>query len=119
MSRNPVNLIVRFLLEIAALAAMGFWGWAAHTGGLRYLWMIALPVLAAFLWGAFRVPNDGGPPLVRVPGVVRLLIEVVFFSFATWGLFNVRATLAGWIFGGITLIHYLVSYDRLAWLVRQ
>ncbi len=27
MAFNPLNLALRFLLEVAALVAMGYWGW--------------------------------------------------------------------------------------------
>jgi hypothetical protein len=119
MGQNPVNLALRFFLELAALYCIGYWGWVRHEGLFRYLLAFGLPFLAAAIWGVFRVPGDGGAPRVRVPGVVRLLIEIIFFGFATWGLFDAGATTAGWIFGGITLFHYIISYDRIAWLLRQ
>jgi hypothetical protein len=119
MGQNPINLALRFFLELAALYFIGYWGWTQHAGVLRYLLAIGLPLLAAVIWGVFRVPGDGGAPRVRVPGIVRLLIEVVFFGFAIWGLFDAGGTTAGWIFGGITLFHYLISYDRIAWLLKQ
>jgi hypothetical protein len=86
---------------------------------LRYLLVIGLPLLAAVIWGVFRVPNDGGAPRVRVPGMARFLIEIVFFGFAIWGLFEAGAIMAGWIFGGLTLFHYIISYDRIGWLLKQ
>ena len=119
MGQNPINLALRFFLELAALYCMGFWGWTQHTGVLRYLLAIGLPLLAAVIWGVFRVPNDGGAPRVRVSGVVRFLIEIAFFGFATWGLFDAGATRAGWIFGGLILFHYIISYDRVKWLLKQ
>ncbi len=122
MSQNPINLAVRFLLEIAALVAIGYWGWAQHTGTLRYALVIGLPLLAAFLWGTLRVPKDAsanGKAPVPVPGALRLLLELTFFGFATWGLFDAGAAPAAWVFGGTALIHYLISYDRIVWLVRQ
>ena len=81
--------------------------------------MIGLPLLAAAIWGIFRVPGDGGAPKVRIPGILRLAIEVVFFGFATWALFDSGLETTAWIFGGITLLHYILSYDRVAWLVKQ
>jgi len=119
MGQNPVNLALRFFLELAALYCMGYWGWTQHEGLLRTLLTIGLPLLAAAVWGVFRVPGDGGPPRVRVSGVVRFLIEMLFFGFATWGLFKTGATTAGWIFGGLTLFHYIISYDRVSWLLKQ
>jgi hypothetical protein len=119
MGQNPINLALRFFLELAALYFIGYWGWTQHDGVLRYLLAFGLPLLAAFIWGVFRVPGDGGAPRVRVSGVVRLLIEVVFFGFATWGLFDAGAMTIGRIFGGITLLHYIISYDRILWLLKQ
>jgi len=119
MGRHPINLALRFFLEIGAFIAIGFWGWSMHTGPLRYVLVVLLPLLAALIWGAFRVPNYGGPPLVRVSGVVRLLIELGIFGFAVWGLFNSGANLTAWVFGGITLIHYITSHDLVLWLVKQ
>lgn len=122
MSQNPINLAVRFLLEMAALIAIGYWGWTQHTGILRYALVIGPPLLAAFLWGTFRVPEDAsanGKAPVPIPGPLRLLLELVIFGFAVWGLSSAGAVPAAWIFGGITLIHYLVSYDRIAWLLRK
>jgi hypothetical protein len=51
MSQNPINLAVRFLLELVGLYAFGLWGWTQHAGFLRYLLVIGLPVVAAALWG--------------------------------------------------------------------
>jgi hypothetical protein len=119
MGQNPLNLALRFFLELAALYFIGYWSWTQHEGVLRYLLVIGLPLLAAAIWGVFRVPGDGGAPRVRVSGVVRLLIEIVFFGFATWGLFEAGATTTGWILGGLTLFHYIISYDRIGWLLKQ
>ena len=119
MGYHPVNLALRFFLELAALFFIGRWGWVQHEGLWRYVRVIGLPLIAAMLWGVFRVPNDGGAPVVRVSGVVRLLIEAVFFGFAIWSLFDSGATRTGWIFGGITLLHYISSYDRIQRVLQQ
>jgi hypothetical protein len=122
MSQNPINLAVRFLLELTALYAFGLWGWTQHTGVLRYLLTIGLPLLAATLWGTFRVPADSsanGKAPVPVAGWLRLLLEVIFFTFAAWCLFDAGAIVAAYVFSGISLIHYLVSYDRILWLLRE
>ena len=122
MSQNPLNLAVRFILELAGLYAFGLWGWAQHMGILRYLLAIGLPLLAAALWGTFRVPADtsaNGKAPVPVAGWQRFLLEAVFFISAAWCLFDAGAMLAGYIFSGVTLVHYLVSYDRILWLFKQ
>jgi hypothetical protein len=122
MSQNMINLTVRFLLELGALYAFGRWGWYQGEGFLRYVFMIAVPLLAATLWGTFRVPGDAsasGNAVVMIPGVTRLLFEIVFFSFATYCFFSTGMQNAGWAFGIVTLLHYILSYDRILWLLKS
>jgi hypothetical protein len=122
MSQNPVNLAVRFMLELAALAALAYWGWVQHTGILRFLLALGLPLLAATLWAVFAVPGDrsrsGGAP-VPVPGIVRLLLELLLFGAAAWCLYDADRVILANIFGLIVLIHYVISYDRIIWLLRN
>jgi hypothetical protein len=72
------------------------------------------------LWGTFRRPEEspGGRAPVPVPGWARLLLEGAFFGFAAWGLFDVGAVRIGWWFAVIVAVHYAVSYDRIAKLLR-
>jgi hypothetical protein len=122
MGSNPVNLAVRFLLEIAGLAALGWWGWNQGDGIFRFVLALGIPILAAVLWGAFAVPDDpsrSGKAPVPVPGIIRLVLELAFFAAATWALAVTGLTTLAWIFGIAVLIHYAVSYDRIRWLVRQ
>jgi hypothetical protein len=121
MSQNPLNLAVRFLLEILALVAFGAWARAQFPGMLGFILMILIPLLAATVWGVFNVKGDlsrSGKAPVPVPGFVRLLIELVFFGFATWALLALNPTY-GWAFGLVTLLHYLLSYDRIGWLLKR
>jgi hypothetical protein len=53
-----------------------------------------------------------------VPGIVRLFLEFALFGSATWALFSLNPSY-GWIFGGVTLVHYLLSYDRIIWLLKR
>ncbi len=119
MGSHPLNLGLRFLLEIAALAAMGMWGYRLADGWLRYVYVIGIPLLAAVLWGTFRIPNDPGPAPVAVPGIVRLLLELAFFAFAVWALFQSGYTVPGWIFLIVVSLHYIVSYDRVLWMLKK
>ncbi len=122
MGSHPINLALRFGLEVAALAALGLWGWRQGEGWLRFLLGLGIPLLAAVVWGVFAVPDDpsrSGSAPVAVPGLVRLLWELAFFAFAVWALFELGATGLSWALGLITAVHYLVSYDRVGWLLRQ
>ena len=122
MGSNPLNLAVRFLLEMVALAARGWWGWHQGKGALQFVLALGIPVLAAVLWGTFAVPDDpsrSGAAPVQVPGIVRLVLELAIFCAATWALFATGLTAGGWILGLVVIVHYAVSYDRILWLIRQ
>jgi hypothetical protein len=118
MANNPINLAARFALEILALIAMGYWGWRQGDGAWRYLLALGVPLLAAALWGIFRVPGDPGEAPVAVPGVVRLVLEAAFFSFAVWALGDVGADGQALALGALVVVHYLISYDRVIELLR-
>ena len=123
MSSNPLNLAIRFLLELAALTAFGLWGWHyGHETWLRLILAIGLPIIAASIWGIFNVPNDssrsGAAPIV-VQGIFRLVIEWAFFSVATWAICELEYHRLSWLFGVVVVAHYLVSYDRVIWLLKH
>ena len=80
---KAANLLLRFLLELCALTALGWWG--ANTGS-RTLTKIALATVvvltAAVAWGLVVAPNapvDGGP-------VLRWAVELAVFGAATVAL---------------------------------
>lgn len=121
MAQHSLNLALRFILEMTVLVSVGYWGWAQHDGVLRYGQAISLPVITAVLWATFRVVGEagGGQPIVAVPGLVRLLLELAIFSFAIWGLYDAGAMRLAWGIGIVAFLHYLVSYDRILWLLQN
>jgi Protein of unknown function (DUF2568) len=119
MANHPLNLVLRFVLEMLGLYALGYWGWTQHSGVLKFLLAIGLPLLAAVLWGTFRVPNDPGKAPVPVTGIVRLLLEAAYFGAATWALFAAGQERWATIFGIVVLVHYALSYDRIIRFVRR
>ena len=122
MAYHPLNLALRFLLEMAALVAIGYWGFSQHVGIWRFLLGIGLPVIAAIAWATFAVPGDrsrSGDAPVPVHGAVRLVLELSLFGLAAWALFAAGSPLFGLILAGLVIFHYATSYDRIAWLLRQ
>jgi hypothetical protein len=122
MSSHPINLALRFILEITALFALGYWGWTQHDGIWRFVWSIGLVFIAAVVWGAFAVPEDpsrSGRAPVPVPGAVRLVIELAFFAAGTWAFIAADRPLWGLALGILTVIHYALSYDRIIWLLKR
>jgi uncharacterized protein DUF2568 len=92
---RAANDVLRFLLELLALAGLALWGWRTGPTGVNVVLAIAAPLAAAVLWGAFvapRAPRHPGDPW-------RLLLEVVVFgagalAFAGAGLGGAAVALA-------------------------
>jgi hypothetical protein len=116
---HPANAVLRFFLELAALAAMGYWGWTQHDGAARWLWALGLPLVAAVAWAVFRIPGDPGTPVIAVPGAVRLLVEIVFFGGAAGLLLLAGRPNWALVFGVLLVGHYLWAYRRVAWMLQQ
>ena len=121
MAYHPLNLALRFLLELAALAAMASYGWQlTDSRPLRLLAAVVIPIIAASLWGIFAVPGDpsrSGQAPVPVKGSVRLGLELVFFGFGVWSLYASGAHMLSLVLGAVVLLHYVASYDRIRWLL--
>ena len=122
MGSNQINLAIRFLLELTALIAIGFWGWKQSEDWQRFVLAFGLPIILATIWGTFTVPNDpsrSGNAPVAVRGILRLAIELAFFTIATLAIYKLGYSSLAIIYGAIVVIHYLISYDRIKWLMKQ
>lgn len=122
MGSHPINLMIRFILEIIALLAVGFWGWKRFDGFLQFILGVGLPLAMTVIWGVFAVPEDpsrSGKARVPISGILRLILEFSFFTIAVWSLFDLGYDKLSYILGGLIIIHYLVSYDRISWLLSK
>ena len=80
---GAANLGLRFVLELAMLAAFAYWGFTADAPfALRILLGVGAPVVAIVIWGAFIAPK--APRQLADPG--RLALEVVLFGLASLAL---------------------------------
>ncbi len=122
MSKHPVNLIIRFLLELTAIVAFGIWGFHLSDSWSRFLLAILAPLFFAALWGIFAVPGDpsrSGKTVIPTSGKVRLVLELLLFSAATGMISGMTKPWIAWLYGGIVLLHYISSYDRISWLLNR
>jgi hypothetical protein len=122
MSQHPIQLPLRFVLELGGLAAFAYWGWAQGTGVLRLVYALGLISLIAAIWAGTAIQDDptrSGRTLLSVPGAVRLLIELGFFGAAVWMLLDMGRAGLAIAQGVIVRAHYVLSYDRIAWLLRR
>ena len=74
------------------------------------------------IWGTFAVPNDpsrSGEAPVVTSGIIRLAIEIGIFVFAIWALIECEYFKPALILCLALIVHYIVSYDRIIWLISQ
>ncbi|ESY72389.1 YrdB family protein [Mesorhizobium sp. M0051] len=116
------NLTLRFLLELAALLGLGIASWGLSHDWWRWVAALAIPLVAAALWGTFAVLNDpsrSGRAPVPVPGAVRLVLELVILFAGAAGFYLAGQTTTGIVMALLIVISYAFSLDRLGWLLRQ
>ena len=119
---HPINLGLRFILEMTMLFAIAFWGWTQYEGWLKYLLTLGLPVLSATVWGIFAVPNDpsrSGKTVVVTPGWIRLVLEIIFFILGFWALNDIGYRLIAFTYLLFVILHYSFSISRLRWIIKQ
>ncbi|MEX2370962.1 MAG: YrdB family protein [Bacteroidales bacterium] len=120
MGKHPLNLAFRFLLEISALVSLGTWGHNLFDKAPGIIAAVIFPLLFALIWGVFAVkgdPSRSGKTVVNTPGPVRLVLEIILFGVAVFALYKAEFTALAIIFAVALVVHYLLSWDRVKWLV--
>jgi hypothetical protein len=104
---QAANLVLRFLLELCALAALGYWGFQT---GQNTFWKIVLgigaPLVTALVWGTFLSPRARMP----APEPWFLLLQVLIFGLAAWSLAATGQRTLAWVFGLAVAIHLVLLY---------
>lgn len=113
---------LRFVLELLVLAAVGTFVWHSLDGAAAWLGGIGVPLAMAVVWGTFAVPDDpsrGGGAPVPVSGVVRLVIESLFFGAGVFALAALSNVYTGIGVGLTVVVQYALLGDRFRWLLSQ
>jgi hypothetical protein len=119
---NTANLVLRFLLELAALAGFATWSWHATSGWRRFLLALFVVIVVMALWSIFAVPDDpsrSGSAPVPIPGAARLVLEWAILLGAAYAWHLSGYTLVAGITAALVIFHYLLSVDRIMWLLQQ
>ena len=104
---KAVNGAARFLLELCALAALGYWGFYAGSGAAeRIALAIGMPVVAAVAWGVFGAP--GSARQLHRPW--RLGLELVIFGGAAAGLFAAGQHALALAFVAVVLVNGILLF---------
>lgn len=101
---GAANLTLKFLLEVAAIAAFAYWG--ANTGEMPLSLVLAVtaPVAAIAAWAVFAAPKSAR----RLPSQTRIPFELTFFLAAVFALLAVGAT------GAAAILVVLVVLNAIA-----
>lgn len=110
---------LRFLLELASLGAVGYWGRTTHAGASRWAWALGAPLALGAAWATFRVENDPGPAPVAVPGPARLALELLSFAAAALALAAADRPPAGGALAALVVIHYALDRHRVRRLLTR
>jgi hypothetical protein len=80
-----LTLAERIGMELALLAAFGYWGFkTGGSTGMRWLLGLGAPLLAAVVWALWMAPKANH----RLQGTAFLLVELVLFGLAGWALYS-------------------------------
>jgi Protein of unknown function (DUF2568) len=99
------NLALRFILELCALVALGYWGFKAGGSPITKLALgIGAPLLAAVVWGTFLAPR------AAVPRLLSLVLELGVFGSATAALYAAVLPALAWALAVLYMINRVLMY---------
>lgn len=102
-----INLAIRFLLELCALAALGYWGFHLDKELIARVGAgLGAPLLAAVVWGTFVSPKASVP----LPGLWPLLPEALVFGGAALALYASGRSALCWIFLAVAVLNRAALY---------
>jgi hypothetical protein len=91
-----LNLLVRFLLELCMLAAVGYWGFRVASGGtMKFIPGIGSPILIALGWWSAWKLN----------GIPRQSLELTLLASGAIALFVSNLSDLRWIYTAILVIN--------------
>jgi hypothetical protein len=102
---KAVNLGVRFVLELCALAALAYWGRRAGDRTLvKVVLAVGAPLAAAIVWGLFVAPKATFDPGAGV----RLVLEVLVIGCAVVGLAAAGRIRLGLALGAVYVVNRIL-----------
>ena len=101
------NLTLAFLLELCALAALGYWGFATGGGLPAKIGLgVGVALLAAVLWGVFESPRASLP----LPEPWHLLFALAFFGCAAAALYAAGRARVALVFALAVILNQVLAY---------
>ena len=97
---------LRFLLELAALGSMAYWGFSEFGGVAQWVLGLGVPLLAAAVWGRFVAPKASHPST----DPQRLLLELLVFGGGVVALAAAGETTLAVVFGALVVLHLGLTF---------
>ena len=99
------NLLLRFLLELFALGALGYWGFKTGNETIAKIGLgVGAPLVAAVVWGAFLSPQAA----IVLPGFLVLVLQALVFGSAAGGLVVTGHRTLAFVFVVVAVINALL-----------
>jgi len=95
------NLALKFLLELAALALLAYWGAVAGDGFAAVALAVAAPALMIVLWARFAAPRSPH----RLPPRARIPLELALFALAAAAGYAAGAAIAATVFVAVAVVN--------------
>ncbi|MBL8117554.1 MAG: YrdB family protein [Anaerolineae bacterium] len=99
-----LNLLLRFLLELALLAAVGYWGFQTNTGVLAWVLGLGAPIGVALIWGIWVAPQSKR----KLADPLRLGVEIILFGLGVLALWVAQQPTAALIFALLVIINLIL-----------
>lgn len=107
MGWRVFHLTLRFLLELVALGAVGYWGFqTGQTALMQFLLGLGMPLIVAVIWGLFVAPRAR---MVLNP-LLKEGLALLVFGGAALALAAVGQNTLGIIFFGVALVNSMVLF---------
>lgn len=107
---RATNLLLKFLLELAAFAGFAYWG--ANTGAMPLSIVLAVlaPAVAIAAWAIYAAPKSGR----RLSKKSRIPFELMVFALAAVALLVAGATTLAATFAAVAAINaaLLTTFDQ-------
>lgn len=101
------NLALRFLLEICALAALGYWGFNIKRRLIiKFALGVGAPLLAAVVWGMFVAPYSS----YSSHKLLKLFLEVFILGSAAVALYFSEQPYKAMVFGVLVIVNRILMH---------
>lgn len=90
------NLALKFGVELAAIASLGYWGASLDGSVLSAVMMVLAPAAMILLWGRFAAPKASR----RLPVPARIALELTLLLGAALALLAAGEAALGAVVGG-------------------